>query len=128
MANESGPLVVGLSGLGLGDETIGGKAAALDRVIGLGYRVPRSVVLTTDAYRRFIQDPVLAGLITSWRNASVPAPAEHERVSDAVDRAFLRAPMPDDLAVVIAQLADIVPSGATLALRSSATAEDMSSA
>jgi len=50
-----------LSGLGLRE--IGGKAVSLGRLIGAGFRVPDGFVVTTAAYREFLQHNDLETII-----------------------------------------------------------------
>ena len=114
-----------LDGAGVDPEMAGGKGAALDELIGHGFTVPPTGVLTTAASRRFISatgiDVALARLESN--------PDDHPGSSEeAVDEMFLAPTMPDDLRVEIAALATAVRHGGLLAVRSSATAEDLAGA
>lgn len=119
------PLVVRLDG-DAQDPGLGGKATWLDRLIGAGFAVPTTAVLTTQVYEAVVGAPDLAALVAELQVSDADpddAAAEQERV----DRAFLSAPLP---AVVQAALdeafAVVVPHGqGRVAVRSSATAEDM---
>lgn len=53
---------------------VGGKAAALDRLIAAGVPVPATGVITIAAYRRFVSSPQVADLIDELRTTDlVPA-------------------------------------------------------
>lgn len=122
------PLVERLVGHGADPQTVGGKAAAIDRLVAAGVSVPPSVALTVAAYRAFVADPEVDAAHT-WLTAEgdaggTPGP-------EPVDEAFLAAPMPDDVGAAIAQAGREVRDGSgavTLVVRSSATAEDLDSA
>lgn len=117
-----------LDGSGVGEELVGGKAASLDRLIAVGAPVPPTGAITTTAYMRFIEAPALSALLDELRSAPIPEPAAMEAETARVDSAFLGAPMPDDLAAAIAELAASVAGDGLLAVRSSATAEDLGQA
>ena len=103
----SGPLVVPLSALGAQDLSVaGGKGANLGELIRAGFPVPDGFVITTDAYAAVASaagvdptDPVAA----RRRLAETPVPVE---VADAVRDAYRAL-------------------GGRVAVRSSATAEDL---
>ena len=97
---------------------VGGKGASLDRLAQLGFGIPSTAVVTASAYRTVAADPAVARLLGRVeRGADVPA--------DAVDAAFLAAAVPHALAEVIARTAREVSGGGAVAVRSSATAEDL---
>ncbi len=122
--------------LGLGDpgatlETAGGKGLNLVRLTRAGFAVPAGVVITTDAYRRFVAEHGLeAAIRAALAAADLDDPASAETASAAIRVAFRQAEIPAELAdridTAYAQLAaglgvDEVP----VAVRSSATAEDL---
>ncbi|MFR9803426.1 PEP/pyruvate-binding domain-containing protein [Pseudonocardia sp. RS010] len=86
---------------------VGGKAASLGDLLRAGFPVPPGACLTTEAYR-VVADPVVRPLL-----AAGAAPA-------ALREAVRSAPVPAGLAVGIRSLA-----GGPVAVRSSATAEDL---
>ena len=57
-ALSTDPVVV-LSGLGFSPGIVGGKGSALDRLIESSIPVPTSGVVTTSAYRSFVDVPAL---------------------------------------------------------------------
>ncbi len=108
--------------------SVGGKGFALNRLIRMGATVPPTGSITTDGYRWFVRDSGLQRFIDDLRRDGLPDRADLDRAADLVDAAFLEAAMPDALATEIRELAAAVGEGALLAVRSSATAEDMAAA
>lgn len=76
-----------LDGNGAPASLVGGKAAALDRLVGASAPVPRAAALTTDAYRRFVEAAELGPLLAALSQA------DEERVTNTaaeeVAEAFL---------------------------------------
>ncbi|MFC9962651.1 PEP/pyruvate-binding domain-containing protein [Nocardia ignorata] len=109
-----------LDGAGAAGKIVGGKAAALDRLIGWGVRVPPAACVTADAYRVVAAEPPVGALLARLERGEVVAATE-------VDAVFRRAGLPgallDEVCAVAAGLAD----GRPVAVRSSATVEDMDS-
>ncbi|MFB9731971.1 PEP/pyruvate-binding domain-containing protein [Ornithinimicrobium kibberense] len=96
----SGDLVLDLGSVGAADlPSVGGKAAGLGELLGAGVRVPPGFVVTTDAYRYAV-----------GAAASVPQ--------------VLDTPVPEDLAEAV-RTAYRGLGGGPVAVRSSATAEDL---
>ena len=108
--------------------SVGGKGFALNELIGMGAPVPPTGSIMTDGYRWFVTDSGLDRFIAGIQREGLPDQADLELAAERVDTAFLEAPMPDALATEIRELADRVGGGALLAVRSSATAEDMDAA
>ncbi len=100
----------------------GGKGAGLARLIRHGFAVPAGVVVTTDAYRHLLHDlPHFAE-----RVLALPEEPGALAVAAAALRAELAAcPLPPGLE---AALAGLLQDGATYAVRSSATLEDLGAA
>lgn len=119
---DTGPAVVPLR---LGEPVVaaevGGKAAALDRLEQLGFQIPRTAVVTAAAYRAVAADPAVAALLAGIAaGADVPA--------DQVDAVFLAAAVPDRLADEVTAAARQVGGAHPVAVRSSATVEDLATA
>ncbi|MGY1792402.1 PEP/pyruvate-binding domain-containing protein [Geodermatophilus sp. SYSU D00525] len=100
---------------------LGGKGASLDRLVQRGTPVPPTAVVTADAYRTVAADPGLAAFLTTLRGGA-PVPAAE------VDAAFRAVPVPPALAAAVVAAAREVAAGRPLAVRSSATVEDMAAA
>lgn len=112
--------VVRFAELGRGDVAVaGGKGANLGELTRAGLPVPPGVVLTTAAYRAFVD--VLGAQILALA-------AEPDAAGGARIRALITAmPIPDAIAHEIAE-AWTTLGGRPVAVRSSATAEDLESA
>lgn len=103
----------------------GGKAANLGELLHAGLPVPPGYCVTTAAYARMSQRALLEPLVEELAAAG---PAEVERLAalaDAVRQRFLATPIPDDIAQTIRQASTALGVSASVAVRSSATAEDL---
>jgi pyruvate,water dikinase len=100
--------------------TVGGKAANLGELIRAGLPVPPGFCVTTEAYRRIAGEAGLADLLATSGNAANLA----ERARDAL----LAVPVPADLAEAIGHAYRAIGDDVPVAVRSSATAEDLPSA
>ncbi|KGN40706.1 PEP/pyruvate-binding domain-containing protein [Knoellia aerolata] len=120
------PLVLPLGGGGLPPGLVGGKGAWLDRVIAEGFPVPPCAVLTTECYDAVARQEPIADLLgrRQVRSSSPDRSATEERL---LDDAFLAAPLPAHVTDAIRDAVALVTAGGAtrLAVRSSATAEDM---
>jgi len=107
--------------------TVGGKGAALAQMVAAGLPVPDGFHITTQAYRAFVAANGLSDVIgTALDQVDVDTPSSLTAAENAVRKAFVSAPTPPDVAAAIAQayagLAGPLP---VVAVRSSATAEDL---
>lgn len=121
-------LVRTLTGGGAPAREVGGKAAALDRLVGDGFPVPPATALTAHAYRRFVDAAGLRPFLESLSRAELPPPDRLEAEAARVDRAFLDAPMPAEVEESIRKAAWQLLADTPIAVRSSATAEDLAAA
>lgn len=117
-----------LDGTGHAPGEVGGKATGLDRLIGQQYPVPHAAAITTATYRSFVTDPRLQLLISDLRTSGLPQPDRIAAESAAIERSFLTAPLPPEAAAAIARVADEMLRRGPVAVRSSATAEDLKEA
>ena len=104
----------------------GGKGANLGVMLRAGLPVPDGFVVTTAGYRAFVGANDLAPFVEEqWQRLEPGAPASFETAAAALRTTFAAAPMPAALAAAIlaayAHLGDALP----VAVRSSATAEDL---
>ncbi|MCP4361201.1 MAG: phosphoenolpyruvate synthase, partial [Chloroflexi bacterium] len=111
--------------------TAGGKGANLGEMIAAGFPVPPGFVLTTGAYDAFVQaNGVQRQIIELARTVSVDDLHSSETVSKKIRALFMQGEIADDLAAEITnayrQLTQT--TGSTVAVRSSATAEDLPTA
>ncbi len=124
-------------------ETVGGKGASLARLVAAGLPVPDGFHVTTAAYRRFVaENDLQPGILAALEQVDVGQPATLEEASRTIGELFAAAQTPPDVASAIAlayaALAGRDPVVAVraqndspqqeampLAVRSSATAEDL---
>ena len=127
--SEDPRLVLPLSGITTKTASMaGGKAANLARLDGdLGLGVPRSVVLTTEAYRLFFESGDLASkLRTVLAPARLDAPQDLERRCELAQQLIDEATVPAAVARAIESAYDALSEEPRdgVAVRSSATGED----
>lgn len=104
----------------------GGKGANLSLMRRAGLPVPRGFVLTTSGYRAFVAAGDLMAIIEQqWRSLDASDPTSFERASAALRAMFVATVLPasvvESLRVAYAGLGD----NCAVAVRSSATAEDL---
>ena len=97
---------------------VGGKGAALDRLVAWGVPVPPSGAVTTTAYRAFARAPAVTALLARIRSGAVVPAAD-------VDEIFATVGFDERTAANIVEMARLVGDGRRLAVRSSATVEDL---
>lgn len=143
-AGDSAGLVRDLRSVGAGMlPLVGGKAANLGELLLAGLPVPDGFCLTTEAYRKVTGAPsnvlpglafVHAALKPAGRSApafdqSAPAvPVEPAALADlaaGARSAILAAPMPSEIAEAVEQAYTALGPDVPVAVRSSATAEDL---
>ena len=102
----------------------GGKAARLGQALRLGCPVPDGVVLSTDLYRRFMQQGGLHGEIASILRTMQPTSIPHfQAVEWAIQSAFKVRRMPEEVRAAICKGWQLM-GGLAVGVRSSATNED----
>ena len=115
---SSGSIAFVLDGSSVDAGLIGGKGAALDELLSWGLPVPPSGSVTTAAHRIVMADPRVRAIVTRIREGT-DTPAE------AVDEAFLSVELDEAVAASVVSVAAAVGAGAKIAVRSSATVEDL---
>jgi phosphohistidine swiveling domain-containing protein len=119
-----------LSDVGPGDiAAAGGKAVGLGGLIRAGLPVPPGFVLTTAAYSDFVEENNLAARIQEL--AALPPQAEPQAYGEASRRIsdlFTAGTMPAGIAAELGAAYGRLGSGTPVAVRSSATAEDLATA
>jgi len=107
-------------------ERVGGKGASLARMAAAGLPVPPGFHITTVAYRRFVEENHLGDRIQSAAaQAKDNAPATLDRVSEQIQTLFAQGAIPGDIADLIRQWYAQLGADTPVAVRSSATAEDL---
>ncbi|UEJ81356.1 phosphoenolpyruvate synthase [Brachybacterium halotolerans subsp. kimchii] len=107
---------------------VGGKAANLGELTQAGIPVPPGFVLTTGAYRRFVETAsIRERLLDAVRDLDPDDTGAADRASDEVGALFAGAEIPDDLRGELLSARGTLGE-APVAVRSSATAEDLEDA
>ncbi|MDS0473919.1 phosphoenolpyruvate synthase [Natrinema sp. 1APR25-10V2] len=119
--------VLWLDEISAGDlEKVGGKGASLGELTGAGLPVPPGFVVTAGTYRSFIEEAEIDEELFAAVDIDVDDSAA---LADAADRAqelILETPFPDDLREeIVASYREVGDGEAFVAVRSSATAEDL---
>lgn len=113
------PAVLLLEGGSADLSLLGGKGASLDQLLAWGLPVPSTGVVTTEGYRAFASAPEIDDLVGRIRRGEAVAP-------EVVDEVFDRRCSTSDLRDRVGELAAQVGGpGGRLAVRSSATVEDL---
>ncbi|HUV89183.1 MAG TPA: PEP/pyruvate-binding domain-containing protein [Anaerolineae bacterium] len=103
----------------------GGKGANLGELARAGFPVPPGFVLTTAAYRAFVETNNLQEIIGDAIQATDPEdPTELERAATTIASHFIAARMPAEIADELCRAYRTLGQG-PVAVRSSATAEDL---
>jgi len=108
-------------------EVVGGKGKSLATMAAAGFPVPRGFLLTTTAYRDFVRENRLGAAILSLAtNVSGQDAASSESVSADIHALFEGAVLSDQVITDIQRAyAELGDTEAAVAVRSSATAEDL---
>jgi phosphohistidine swiveling domain-containing protein len=108
-------------------ETVGGKGASLSRLVAAGLPVPDGFHITTAAYRRFVAENNLqSGVLAGLEAVDLSQPSALEAASETIRAMFAQAKTPPDVAGAVAQAyAELAGRDPIVAVRSSATAEDL---
>ncbi len=105
----------------------GGKGHNLGRLIAGGFPTPGGFVITTEAYRTFVEANGLMSEIVRHSQATDPTrPETYEVASQALRLGFERGIVPDRVAAAVHAAYEQLPGQQpAVAVRSSATAEDL---
>ena len=97
------------------------------RLATSGFPVPPGFLITTEAYRRFVAENTLQAVIDeALRGVDGSDPAALERAATAIQEAFARGIVPQEIVAAIQQAyAALGEPEPAVAVRSSATAEDL---
>ena len=114
-------------------ELVGGKGASLARMAAAGLPVPSGFFITTTAYRRFVSQHDLQEKILAAVSAiNTHEPATLDKASQQIEKLFMDVAIPEDMAETIRRAYSELSGdetyeedGLSVAVRSSATAEDL---
>lgn len=120
-------LVLALDDVGAKLEMVGGKGASLARLMNAGLPVPDGFHVTTEAYRRFVAENRLQTIIeNALGQVDLEQPATLEQAAAHIRESFQAAVIPREVAAAIAgAYGDLKGMEPAVAVRSSATAEDL---
>ena len=109
---------------------VGGKNASLGELVRglapLGVNVPDGFAVTADAWRRFVAVNDLGGLVSDTLAGLEPGDIDGiRRAGHTLRHAFRAGELPADMAADILEAYAALGSGVDVAVRSSATAEDL---
>ncbi|SCL74308.1 Phosphoenolpyruvate synthase [Methanoculleus chikugoensis] len=107
--------------------SVGGKGASLGEMTAIGLPVPKAFVVTAQAFRRFlIETGIEEELFRKLERLDVDDNGALESVAKEVQEIVLSVEMPDHLRQDIVEAYDRMgANGTVVAVRSSATAEDL---
>ncbi|MBN1428432.1 MAG: phosphoenolpyruvate synthase, partial [Anaerolineae bacterium] len=105
----------------------GGKGANLGALLQAGFPVPPGFCVTTDAYRAFVEaNHLQEDILRACENLQADNPAALEAASTTIRSRFAAGKIPTDIADAIrCAYADLNRQSIAVAVRSSATAEDL---
>ncbi|MGD0858477.1 MAG: PEP/pyruvate-binding domain-containing protein [Terracidiphilus sp.] len=123
---QSSPILLNLDSPEATLERVGGKGASLARMVEAGLPVPPGFHITTEAYRRFVDENHLtAGIQSVAAQAQANDPATLDRASEQIQSLFAQGKIPGDIAEAIRRWYGELGADIPVAVRSSATAEDL---
>ncbi|SEH12565.1 phosphoenolpyruvate synthase [Natronorubrum sediminis] len=107
-------------------ETVGGKGASLGELTGAGLPVPPGFVVTAGTYRSFIEEAEIDEELFEAVDVDVDDSSALASAADRAQELILETPFPDDLREeILASYQEVGDGEAFVAVRSSATAEDL---
>ncbi len=106
--------------------SVGGKGASLGEMTSIGLPVPKAFVVTAHAFRRFlVETGIEEALFNKLYNLDVDDPQRLETAANEAKELVLSVPMPEDIKEDIADSYEKIGHDLVVAVRSSATAEDL---
>jgi phosphohistidine swiveling domain-containing protein len=124
--NAKVPLVMDLDDAAAALAAVGGKAASLARLTRAGFPVPPGFCVTTRAYLDYVAHGDLREPVTAAMSAvDVSDPGTFETASRRIAGPFAERPVPPATAAAIAEAYGRLGDDVAVAVRSSATAEDL---
>ncbi|OAQ52753.1 hypothetical protein HTG_10525 [Natrinema mahii] len=119
--------VLWLDEISAGDlEKVGGKGASLGELTGAGLPVPPGFVVTAGTYRSFIEEAEIDEELFAAVDVDVDDSSALAEAADRAQELILETPFPDELrAEILESYGEVGDGEAFVAVRSSATAEDL---
>jgi pyruvate,water dikinase len=123
---QASPYILNLDSPQATLERVGGKGASLARLAAAGLPVPPGFHVTTGVYRRYVDENHLGdAILSAVAQARANDPATLDRASAQIQSLIATGTIPGDIAGIIRQRYEELGAGAPVAVRSSATAEDL---
>ncbi|MGA3024770.1 MAG: PEP/pyruvate-binding domain-containing protein [Bryobacteraceae bacterium] len=123
---QASPFILNLDSPQATLERVGGKGASLARMVAAGLPVPPGFHITTDAWRRYVEENHLGDpILSAATQAQVNDPATLDRASEQIQSLIAQGAIPGDIAELIRRWYGELGADAPVAVRSSATAEDL---
>ena len=121
------PLVIDFKKVDKGDiPLVGGKGANLGEMTKAGFPVPPGFVVTSASYWKFLADNHLRTKISDLlKSLDVHRSDELARVSHQIKEMIIHSPVPEEVSAKIIKSYFELGNNALVAVRSSATAEDL---
>ncbi|WP_321416465.1 PEP/pyruvate-binding domain-containing protein [uncultured Methanomethylovorans sp.] len=105
---------------------VGGKGASLSRLLAAGLPVPGGFHITTVAYQQFvIHNSLQSSILKALESIDISRPDTLEVASNAIHKQFTQAQIPQEIVEAISQAFEKLGPSQKVAVRSSATAEDL---
>ena len=105
--------------------TVGGKGANLGEMVSAGINVPKGFVVTADAYREFLKIYSLEEVFKKELSGSVQDEAERVKTAKKLRELIKQGTLPEDIKNQIKNAYEELGENVRVAVRSSATAEDL---
>jgi pyruvate,water dikinase len=106
--------------------SVGGKGASLGEMTSIGLPVPKAFVVTAYAFRKFlVETGIEEALFNKLYNLDVDDPERLETAAQEAKDLVLSVPMPEDIINDIVGSYEKIGRDLVVAVRSSATAEDL---
>jgi pyruvate,water dikinase len=107
-------------------ETVGGKGMSLSRLVSIGIPVPDGFHVTTEAYRQFVAANALqTKILVALNDADISQPDTLETASVTIGKFFAESKIPSDVEAAVRDAYKNLDNRKSVAVRSSATAEDL---
>ena len=107
-------------------ETIGGKGRSLAKLVNAGFNVPMGFQLTTHAYRDFVREhDLLPQILRYAQPALVNSMPSFAAAAEDIQQLFFKAELNRQLSEEIVAAYQRLPGAPSVAVRSSANAEDL---
>jgi len=109
-------------------ETVGGKAASLGEMTAADLPVPPAFVVTTDTYRSFIEETGIDEELFDTVDVDTDDSKALAEAAEHASELVCETPIPEDIREEVLAAYDRIGENASVAVRSSATAEDLDGA